>query len=49
MFLHILYGPVILSAITEISYERLRLSIDLKPAITDEQLDEREYHDFSKE
>ena len=46
-------GPVILSAssvITGIVKERpVRLSIDLKPAITDEQLDERILRDFSKE
>lgn len=46
-------GPVILSAssvITEIVKDRpLRLSIDLKPAITQEQLDERILRDFSKE
>ena len=46
-------GPVILSAssvITGIVKERpVRLSIDLKPAITDEQLDERILRDFDEE
>lgn len=46
-------GPVILSAssvLTSVVKDRpVKLSIDLKPAITQEQLDERILRDFSKE